>query len=115
LEKRGHYYLGATRPELPFARLSTARVAALFFGILPGSPGEAFGKTYISLHSHFDLQDKFCARAGDTIARVKSNCNCAAPPGLLCISCAADMVVPVHERALGVSAPRPNVKFEERR
>src|SRR5580692_12574422 len=24
------------------------------------------------------------------------------------------MVVPVHERALGVAAPRPNVEFEER-
>jgi hypothetical protein len=45
----------------------------------------------------------------------KSNCNRAAITRLLCISCATHMVVPVHEGALGVGAPRPNVEFEERR
>jgi len=31
------------------------------------------------------------------------------------LACAGYVVVPIHERTLGVVAPRPNVQFEERR
>jgi hypothetical protein len=41
----------------------------------------------------------------------------ALPPWALLplMTCAGHVVVPVHERALGVVPPRPNVEFEERR